>query len=82
MKIPVEHLLGEGVSADDLNDDVIGRTLDAIFDYGPTEFFNEITFHIMKNFSIGTELIHTDTTNFSVYGKYEADAQTAQTRSR
>jgi len=75
--IPVEHLLGEGICADDLNDDVVGRTLDAIFEYGPTEFFNEISFHVMKTFSMGTELIHTDTTNFSVYGKYETDAPDA-----
>lgn len=72
--LPIEQLLGEGISADDLTDDVIGRTLDAIYEYGPTNFFNEIAFHIMKTHSTGTELLHTDTTNFSVYGKYEGDA--------
>jgi transposase len=74
MTIPTEKLLGEGISPTDLNDDVVGRTLDAIYDYGATELFNEITLHIMKQFSLGTQLIHVDTTNFSVHGKYERDA--------
>lgn len=74
MTIPTEKLLGEGITPSDLNDDVVGRTLDAIYEYGPTELFNEITLQVMKNFSLGTQLIHVDTTNFSVHGKYENDA--------
>lgn len=72
--VPVEHLLGKGISADDLSDDVLGRTLDAIHKYGATKLYNEITNSIMRRHSLGTKLIHVDTTNFSVYGKYENDA--------
>ena len=32
---PFERLLGEGVVAEHLNDAALGRTLDAIFAYGP-----------------------------------------------
>ena len=74
MTIPTEKLFGKDIVPSDLNDDVVGRTLDAIYGYGATELFNEITLHIMKQFSLGTQLIHVDTTNFSVYGKYENDA--------
>src|SRR5271157_3253684 len=72
--VPVENLLGEGVTADDITDDVLGRTLDAIFEYGATKLYNEIVNSIMQRHSLGTELIHVDTTNFSVHGKYECDA--------
>jgi transposase len=72
--VPVEHLLGKGISADDLTDDVLGRTLDAIHEYGAAKLYNEITNSIMQQHSLGTELIHVDTTNFSVHGKYEGDA--------
>lgn len=72
--VPVEHLLGKGVTADDLTDDVLGRTLDAIHKYGATKLYNEIVNSIMQQHSLGTELIHVDTTNFSVHGKYEGDA--------
>ena len=74
MTIPTEKLLGQGITPSDLNDDIVGRTLDAIYKYGTTELFNEISLEIMKQFSLGTQLIHVDTTNFSVYGKYEGDA--------
>jgi transposase len=77
MTIPTEKLLGVGMSPSDLNDDIVGRTLDAIHKYGSTELFNEITLQVMKQFSLGTQLIHVDTTNFSVYGKYEGDAPDA-----
>ncbi|MDI9616086.1 MAG: DUF4277 domain-containing protein, partial [Methanothrix sp.] len=40
-RLPVERLLGDGVYASDLNDDAIGRTLDAIYEYGATDLFNE-----------------------------------------
>ena len=32
---PVNKLIGEGIEAANLNDDVLGRALDAIFDYSP-----------------------------------------------
>jgi len=37
--LPIEKLLGEGIDPSDLNDDVVGRTLDAIYKYGATELF-------------------------------------------
>jgi transposase len=58
--VPVEHLLGKGISADDLTDDVLGRTLDAIHEYGAAKLYNEITNSIMQQHSLGTELIHVD----------------------
>ena len=39
MTLPTEKLLGKGISPSDLNDDVVGRTLDAIYEYGATELF-------------------------------------------
>ena len=77
MNIPTEKLLGEGIDPSDLNDDVVGRTLDAIYKYGATELFNQIALHVVGQFSLGTQLIHVDTTNFSVSGKYENDAPDA-----
>jgi transposase len=36
---PVEHLLGAGISADMLNDDCLGRTLDWLYAHDPTKLF-------------------------------------------
>jgi len=67
----VDRLLGEGVSAKDFNDDVLGRFLDGVYSYGSTELFNRIIVEVMKGRCFGTSLLHVDTTSFSVYGEYE-----------
>jgi len=72
--LPTDRFLGEGISPSDLNDDELGRTLDAIFKYGSTELFNEIALKAMSKMAGETHLLHVDTTNFSVFGKYEGDA--------
>jgi transposase len=71
--IAVERLLGEGITREHLNDDVLGRTLDAIAAYGPTELFNEIVAQCLIPTEFGSHCIHVDTTNFSVTGAYEHD---------
>lgn len=71
--IAVDRLLGDGVTVDHLNDDVLGRTLDAIAAYGPTELFNEIVAECLLASDYGTHCLHVDTTTFSVSGAYDAD---------
>ena len=70
-KLPVDRLLGKEVVPSDLNDDVLGRTSDAIFEYDPTDLFNEIVLKVMDKVDFDTKLLHIDTTSFSVHGMYE-----------
>jgi transposase len=74
--IAVSRLLDHGVTTDQLNDDVLGRTLDAISEYGPTELFNEIVAECLLPSEFGSHCVHIDTTNFSVTGEYEPDFDT------
>ena len=76
--IAVERLLGEGITTDHINDDLLGRTLDAIAEYDPTELFNEIVSNCLIPTEYGTHCIHVDTTNFSVTGEYESDFGTEE----
>ena len=76
--VAVERLLGEGVHRDQLNDDVLGRTLDAIAAYGPTELFNEIVAECLLPSEFGSHCIHVDTTSFSVSGEYESETNTEE----
>lgn len=69
--LPTERLLGEGILPEHINDDVLGRTLDKIYEYGCTELFNQIVLKAMINVPFGNHILHTDTTNFSLYGNYE-----------
>jgi transposase len=70
-KLPVDRLLGQEVVPSDLNDDVLGRTFDAIYEYDPTDLFNEIILKVMDKVDFDTKLLHIDTTSFSVHGMYE-----------
>jgi len=76
--VAVERLLGEGVTREHLNDDVLGRTLDAIAVYGPTELFNEIVASCLLPTDFGSHCIHVDTTNFGVTGAYGPDFDTGE----
>ena len=80
-KVPVSRLIGEDIQSSDLNDDVLGATLDAIYHYGPTELFNEIVLEIMKHEDLGSKLLHADTTSFNVHGEYESDDEEDERKS-
>ena len=69
--LPIERLLGPGISASDLSDDVLGRTLDEIYGADSTQLFMKLALKMMEKVNIKTQLLQCDTTNFSVYGDYK-----------
>jgi transposase len=68
--LPVERLLGPGINPSDLSDDVLGRTLDAIYEADSTQLFIRLALKTMETMNIETQLLQCDTTNFSIYGDY------------
>lgn len=68
---PVDDLIGAGVTAEMLNDDALGRALDAIHQYGVTKLFSEIAFEIGIEFDLLGKFCHLDTSSLSVTGKYD-----------
>ena len=46
-------------------------TFDAIYEYDPTNLFNEIVLKVMDRVDFDTKLLHADTTSFGVHGMYE-----------
>src|SRR5229473_2482111 len=67
---PVEHLLGEGITADMLNDDCLGRTLDWLYEHDVTTLFAGLALQARRRFGIAAQHLHIDTTSFSVSGEY------------
>src|SRR5947207_15216306 len=61
---PVEHLLGPGISAEMLNDDCLGRTLDWIAEHDPTALFAGIAQQARQHFELASTRVHVDTTSF------------------
>src|SRR3954463_10715694 len=77
---PVEHLLGRGITAEMLNDDCLGRTLDWLYAHDPTKLFAGIARRARQVFGVSTSQVHVDTTSFSVSGEYgPKKAQTGET---
>ncbi len=72
---PVALLLGEGVRAEGLNDDCLGRTLDWIAAHDPTRLFAGLATQARRRFGTGRRFVHVDTTSFLVRGAYETDPE-------
>jgi transposase len=65
---PVEVLIGAGISAEDLNDDGLGRALDVVYSIGVTPIFVQVASHALWVMRIVTRFAHVDTSAFSVEG--------------
>jgi transposase len=70
---PVERLLGPGITADQLNDDTLGRTLDAIYASNPTEVYASVAANSCEILGLKPQYAHLDSTSFHVDGRYNAD---------
>ena len=67
---PVTQLLGEGITADDLNDDRLGRTLDWLTAHDLTALFAGLALRARQTFDFPLETAHVGATSFSVSGEY------------
>ncbi len=70
---PLDLLLGKGLSAEQLNDDCLGRCLDKIASYGTTKWYSEIALEVVRNAGLLSRMAHLDSTTLSLYGSYDRD---------
>ena len=69
---PTERLLGPDILPEHLNDDVLGRALDRLYDYGVTELFRELAAHAAEHLGLRPRFAHLDATSFHVDGTYNS----------
>ena len=74
---PVGHLLWEGVSAEHLNDDRLGRVLDQLYEEGTSSFFLRAAMQAVERFGVGVSQVHLDSSSFSMQGEYEREGTEA-----
>ena len=67
---PVDLLIREGLTAEDLNDDSLGRALDMLYKADITQVFFCVAFHALRAFGIEHDFVHLDNTTFSLEGDY------------
>jgi transposase len=69
---PIDRLIGPGVEAAHLNDDVLGRALDALYDVGVTPLYTLIATEAYGRLGLASPYVHLDTTSFHVDGRYNS----------
>jgi len=72
-RVPTERLIGEGVRLEHLNEGVLGRALDDLFEYGVTELFRDVAAHAAGKLGLGSRFAHLDATSFSFHGEYDSN---------
>ena len=72
---PVERLFGAGISAEYFNDDVLGRTLDSLYETGVTPLFACVSSQAMKRLKLLPSFGHLDSTTFCVFGVYNSEKE-------
>jgi transposase len=75
---PVDLLIGEGIEADDLNSDSLGKALDHLYETGITELFIVVSTHALRVYGISVDFLHADTTAFSLHGEYKTDTESTE----
>lgn len=68
-----EHLLGEGVLPEYLNDDRLGRVLDALYMSGLSQIFIAICALAAQKFGVERKSAHLDSTSLALEGDYESE---------
>lgn len=68
-----EHLIGEGIQPEHLNDDRMGRVLEQLHEAGLTEVFVEVALRAAQRFGVATKSVHLDSSSFRVQGEYAWD---------
>jgi len=70
---PAERLIGPGITAEQLNDDTLGRTLDAIYESDPTEIYASVAAKSCLLLGLKPRSAHMDSTGFHTDGRYNSD---------
>ncbi|QBQ54443.1 IS1634 family transposase [Nitrosococcus wardiae] len=70
---PTERLIGEGVRAEQLNDDTLGKALDALHNAGVSEVYSLIAARAVKRLGLTPKVGHQDITSFHVDGESNSD---------
>jgi len=72
---PIDRLLESNITAQNLDDNTLGKALDEIAEYGSSQLFGEIAFEIALENNLLGSLAHLDSTSLSVEGQYEKDSE-------
>lgn len=70
---PVDLLVDQSLTAEDFNDDTLGRGLDDLYEAGVTEVFYQVAAHALQVYGIRSDFVHLDSSSFHLHGTYDVD---------
>ena len=68
--LPVELLVGPGLTAAQFNDDALGHALDRLFHADGEQVFHAMALKVVRHEALDLHALHGDTTSKLVFGKY------------
>ncbi len=66
-----EHLIGQGIKPEHLNDDRLGRVLDKLYLSGLSQTFTIIAAAAADKFHVCLDTVHLDSSSFHLHGEYK-----------
>ena len=70
---PLDRLIRDGIEPEHLNDKVLGRTLDALFDLDVSKVYFELAGKVVKHLKLPCDAVNLDGTGFHIDGRYNSD---------
>jgi transposase len=68
---PVDLLIDPALTAEDFNDDTLGRCLDDLYEAGVTEVFYHVASHALQVYGLRPDFVHLDSSSFHLHGAYD-----------
>ncbi len=68
-------LLGEDVKSEHINDDVLGRCLDKLYEFGVSKLYMGLAEHVVDKLGLEIGSHHLDSTSFHTDGAYQQDTE-------
>jgi len=72
---PLSRLIGDGINAEHINDDALGRCLDALYEHGVSTLYQQISEKVVTKLKLPCKFIHLDSTSFHYDGQANADEE-------
>lgn len=77
---PVERLLGAGIKPEHINDDVLGRCLDKLYEHGVSNLYQDLSEKVVRHLDLPCKSVHLDSTSFHVDGEYDTESDSKAIR--
>ncbi|WP_252178757.1 IS1634 family transposase [Endozoicomonas sp. 4G] len=72
---PLDKLIRPGIKPEHINDKVLGRTLDELFELNASKVYFELAIKVVKHLKLPCDALNLDGTSIHVDGRYNSDSE-------